>query len=696
MCLYDSYQRFFCIFDHKYSTTMKHILFFILLFYSFAPLAQNTWTIEADRIDPSHYYGVTVANGILGLVSSAQPLQTECVVLAGSYDKFGRGDVSNFLRGYNILNASLSIDNEQIGINNISNYHQKLDMKHAMFQGSFDFKKSASVSYSFLSLRHLPYCALLIVEIMPLRDLKIDVHNSLSLPEGFKDGKWNFKRQNSSQGPIYMLTSEANSPTGRLNVCASEAFMFSDNVKDKPNVEYRDSADLHIASFRKILKKGQKYRFCIIGSTLSSAIHTDPVNEVKRLVIYGSLEGVDKLLKRHEEEWDELWKSDIIVEGDAQSQQDIHNMIYHLYSFVREGSSLSISPMGLSGLGYNGHIFWDADTWMFPALLLLHPEIAESMIDYRYNRLNAAKLNAFEHGYKGAQYPWESADTGCEDTPIFALTGPFEHSISGCVGLAAWQYYCVTQDEEWLRQKGFPIIKATADFWLSRVSKDNNGTCHILNVVASDEWAENIDDDAFTNGVAKVNLLCAIKASRALNKPVNDEWEKVASNIPFNYFPDGVTKEHNTYDGQNIKQADVNLLAYPLKLITDEYQIKKDLKYYQVRVPKKGTPAMTQAIFSLLYARIGDADQAWKYFEDAYKPNLLPPFNVIAETKGGTNPYFITGAGGVLQTLLMGFGGLDISFDGGITQQKSILPKTWKRLIFTRIGKDKKQYVINP
>lgn len=176
---------------------------------------------------------------------------------------------------------------------------------------------------------------------------------------------------------------------------------------------------------------------------------------MERLTVFAHLEGCDRLLARHLSQWDELWESDILVEGDAQAQQDIHSMIYHLYSFVREGSALSISPMGLSGSGYNGHIFWDADTWIFPTLLMLKPQLAKSMIEYRFNRLQAARKNAFEHGFRGAMFPWESADSGFEETPVWALAGTFEHHITGCVALAAWNYYRVTQDKDWLKKKDF-------------------------------------------------------------------------------------------------------------------------------------------------------------------------------------------------------------------------------------------------
>ena len=163
--------------------------------------------------------------------------------------------------------------------------------------------------------------------------------------------------------------------------------------------------------------------------------------------------------------------------------------------------------------------------------------------------------------------------------------------------------------------------------------------------------------------------------------------------IPILKMPDGTTSEHAVYKGEGIKQADVNLLAYPLKEITDAKQIKKDLDYYAVRVPTEGTPAMTQAIFALLYARIGDSEKAFHFFKDAYIPNLNPPFNVIAETKGGTNPYFATGAGGVIQSLLNGFGGLEITATG-IIQLKSTLPKQWKSITITGVGPQKKTFTV--
>jgi len=399
------------------------------------------------------------------------------------------------------------------------------------------------------------------------------------------------------------------------------------------------------------------------------------------------------LLNFHNKAWDELWKSDIKIDGDEQSQQDIHSMLYHLYSFVREGTAFSPSPMGLSGLGYNGHVFWDTELWMYPAILVMHPEMAKSLVEYRFQRLEPARKNAFSHGYKGAMFPWESADSGVEETPVWALSGPFEHHITADVGLAAWNYYCVTQDKNWLKEKGWPLLSATADFWASRVERNGPGKYDIKNVVAADEWAENVDNNAFTNAAAKANLQFATEAAKLLGITPDADWMNVANNIPILKSDSGYTREHASYKGEGIKQADVNLLAYPLKEITDPKQIRRDLEYYETRVPNEGTPAMTQAIFALLYARQGNGDKALHFFQDGYIPNLNPPLRVIAETKGGTNPYFATGAGGLIQSVLMGFGGLDIT-PKGIVQLKSALPKGWKSLTITGVGVEKKTFTV--
>lgn len=654
----------------------------------------DSWKIHASEINPANYYGVTVANGMIGIVSAPEPFKVKDVVLAGAYDLYGRGRVSNFLRSFNLLNMQMDIDGKRISGANVQHMQQELDMRHASFTTTFQVEDKAEVRYTYYSLRHLPFTVLMDVQVTAKKDISMGAASVMEAPDALKDVQNYYNEIDRPHVVISLLTSAAKSPTGKLLMCASNTFLFSEPHGQEPRVihEMWDN-NMHLMKFGKQLKAGEIYRFSVAGTSITSAHHDDPLNEAERMTIFAKLEGRERLINFHNKAWDELWKSDIRIEGDEQAQQDVHSMMYHLYSFAREGTALSPSPMGLSGLGYNGHVFWDTELWMYPAILVLHPEMAKSLVEYRFQRLEAARRNAFNHGYKGAMFPWESAATGVEETPVWALSGPFEHHITACVGIAAWNYYCVTQDKTWLREKGWPLLKETADFWASRVERNGPGKYEIKNVVAADEWAENVDNNAWTNAAAKAVLQYATEAAKILNVEADADWMKVAVNIPILKMDNGVTQEHAAYHGEGIKQADVNLLAYPLKEITDAKQVRKDLEYYESRVPNEGTPAMTQAIFTLLYARLGDGEKAAHFFKDAYQPNLNPPFRVIAETKGDTNPYFATGAGGILQSLLMGFGGLDIT-PKGIVQIPSKLPAAWKSLTITGIGPERKTFSV--
>jgi len=658
-------------------------------------MAQSSadWQIQADQINPNQYYGVTVANGMIGLVSSPEPMKVKDVVLNGVYDYYQRGRVSNILKTFNHVNMNLDVDGMRISPRNVSNYRQVLDMKKAALTTSFDVGDKVVVEHTLMALRHLPYTAMTIVQIKAKKDVTITPMSVIEAPNHLTDVRNMYSEIDRPHVTIPLLTSVGKSPSGKHTVAVSNSFIFSEPHGKEPDLIHEDwDYNMHLAKFTKVLKAGETYRFSVVSSATSTEHYQDALNEAERLTIFAKLEGTERLLMRHEQAWEELWKSDIVIDGDLQAQKDVRFALYHLYSFSREGTAYSLSPMGLSGLGYNGHVFWDTELWMYPPLLALQPNIAKSMLEYRYQRLSAAKQNAFSHGYKGAMFPWESSDEGSEDTPVWALTGPFQHHITGCIGWAFWKYYQVTKDKIWLRERGYPVLKEVADFWASRVERKGPGKYEINNVIGANEWQENIDNNAFTNGMAITVLRYANQAAKELGLPTNADWELVAQNIPILKFPDGTTKENATYDGVPIKQADVNLLAYPLEIVSDKSQIEKDLSYYEPRYAPDG-PAMGSSVLATLYAKLGNAEKAAEIFKKSYIPNKVPPFGVLSETAGGTNPYFATGAGGMLQAVIFGFGGLTIS-DQGIQQQKGVLPKNWKSLQLKGVGLSRTTYSV--
>lgn len=668
------------------STLMGLLLFTHL---SGQDVSNSPWHIPAQDIDPDTYYGVTVANGMVGLVSSPEPFKVKDVVLNGVYDHYKRGRVSNFLKGFNHVNMNLDIDGRRQGPRTIEGYEQVLDMKKAKLTTTFSVPEKARVTSDLYSLRHLPFTSLLVVEIEALDDITITPGSVIEAPDHLQHVNNYYSEIDRPHVKIPLLTSIGESPTGSQVVAASNSFIFEEEHGSEPDIVHEDwDFNMHLAKFNKSLKAGESYTFCIVASACATAHYKDPHNEAERLSIFAMLEGKERLLARHEAAWEELWQSDIVLEGNLEVQRDIRFALYHLYSFAREGTAFSLSPMGLSGLGYNGHVFWDTELWMYPPILMLQPGIAKSLLEYRFQRLEAAKQNAFAHGYKGAMFPWESAEDGSEDTPVWALTGPFQHHITGCIGWAFWKYYQVTQDKAWLEERGYPVLKEVADFWASRVERKGPGRYEINNVIGANEWEENIDNNAFTNGMAKTVLVYATKAAEALGKQADPDWMHVSTNIPILTFPDGTTRENATYNGVEIKQADVNLLAYPLDVITEREQIRKDLAYYEPRMSPEG-PAMGFAVLSTLHAQLGNMEKAHQIFLRSYQPNRVPPFGVISETAGGTNPYFATGAGGMLQSVLAGFGGLRIT-DEGVVQKGGNLPSQWQELILTGVGREEK------
>jgi len=662
----------------------------ILNINSFAQEKPNTgWEITAKTHNP--YVGITLANGRIGLLPSDKLFKVKSIILNNVFDRAKPGDVSRVLEGINFANLGLEIDGDKLNLSKVTNWQQTLNMKEASFITSFVYKNKARISYTIYALRQLAFTGMVTVKIKALENIKIKATGLIKTPIDYQYIKQTYEVLRDGDIKMPILQTTAKSRLGRHDVAVSANFLFK---KDNPKVKHQiiDTNNQSL-SFNKNLKANVTYQFAWFGAECTTQDFVYPDNESERMLILAERSDWQILIKKHEAAWAKLWQGDIVIDGDLESQLDVRLALYHLYAFSRTDSDLSISPMGLSSQGYNGHVFWDTEIWMYPPLLLLNQDIAKSLLNYRSNRLKKAKEKARNFGYKGAMFPWESDDTGEEATPSWALTGTFEQHITADVGIAFYNYYKVTQDKVWLKNIGYPMLKEVANFWVSRSTQNANGTFSVNNVVGANEFAQNIDDNAFTNGSAITVLNDAQRAATILGYPKNNNWQKVANGLIIHKFKDGVTKENSTYHGQIVKQADVNLLAYPLQIITNKKQIKKDLKYYEPRFAKDG-PAMADAILSILYARLGDAQTAFKFFKKTYEPNKRPPFGALAESATSNNPYFATGAGGLLQTVLFGFGGLHIS-ESGIIQKNPVLPKQWKKLTLKGIGPDKKTYMVN-
>lgn len=669
----------------------KSFCIFFILFVSinFTIRAQNSndgWSIVAT--DSKDYVGAPIANGRIGIVPWQEPFSIRHVMLNHVFDIGGAG-VNQALMGINPLHLEMWIGQEKVEMNSIKNWKQMLNMKEATHTTTFTIPGKAEVKYTIVALRNLPYSGLVNVEVKALNSISMKFLNQMEVPEEYVNVQKRLRTVHAGLDgkPELILQAEAESAKKAHRVIASSEFIFGGK-----NFEVKNEDQVHnILSGN--LKKGETVKFSLVGSITSTRDFSDPNSESERQVIYVAYLGADRIMKEHTDLWKELWKGDVVIEGDPEAQLIARSALFNLYSSASAGSRLSIPPMGLSGTFYSGHIFWDSEIWMYPPMLFMNQEIAKSMIDYRTDRLKAAEQRALTYGYKGAMFPWESDDEGEESTPVNALTGQFEHHITADVAIAFWNYYNMTKDKNWLVKEGYPVMKKIAEFWASRVKRNTDGSYSIPYVIAADEYAEGVDDNAFTNAAAQKALRFAVSAAQIVGEKVPAEWKTISDGLVFTKMTNGVTAEYTGYNGEMIKQADVNLLAYPLGTIQDRNQIVKDLEYYTHKVDLKDGPAMTFSVFAVQYARLGDAENAAKMFKRAYQPNQRPPFGVLAEAPTSSNPYFMTGAGGVLQALINGFGGLDIT-ENGIIQHKTVLPKSWKKLTLKGVGPDRKDYVV--
>src|SRR6266571_7022805 len=162
---------------------------FALCLMLLAPLAaaDDGWTVAATRIDPATYHGVTVANGMIGLVSSSEPMKVKDVVLNGAYDTYGRGRVDNILKGFNFMNMTLDVDGRRVDAKAIANLTQRLDMRRALLVTEFDLPGKLHVRHEIAALRQLPFSAIASVELSALADLEVTPASVIEAPDVLRE-----------------------------------------------------------------------------------------------------------------------------------------------------------------------------------------------------------------------------------------------------------------------------------------------------------------------------------------------------------------------------------------------------------------------------------------------------------------------------------------------------------------------------
>lgn len=445
------------------------------------------------------------------------------------------------------------------------------------------------------------------------------------------------------------------------------------------------------------------------------------------------LEGYETEKKSHSDGWDEVWKDiDIQIQGDDKAQVGIRFNLFQLAASAYEGDQkVSIAAKALHGEGYKGHVFWDTEVFMLPFFIYTRPKVAKALLMYRYNTLDGARENARLRGYRGARFPWEAADDGTEVTPKWGFdyegnavriwTGDEEFHINSDIAFGITEYFRVTGDEDFLINFGVEMLLDTAKFWESRVEYNKEKDRYEINsVIGPDEFHEHVNNNVFTNYLAKWNIEKAIYFKEWLKEKdenklkilcnqlcVNEEdfenWRDISKKIYIPKSEDGTIIEQfqgffdldylpiteydqnsmpiwpkgvkldKLGDTQLIKQADVVQL---MLMLPEEfsYDIKKaNYEYYEERTMHKSS--LSPSMYSILGLAVGDTNNAYKYFMKTVYTDL--------EDNQGNTDFGLHGAstGGSWQSVVFGFAGISIGQDGNL-KLRPWIPSNWDNLCF--------------
>jgi len=438
----------------------------------------------------------------------------------------------------------------------------------------------------------------------------------------------------------------------------------------------------------------------------------DPAPAVDALDRAGR-DGFDRLLGRHRRAWARRWEdADVVVEGDDDLQLAIRLALFQLMASVADQGEAAVGARGLTGTGYRGHVFWDADIFVLPFLAATHPASARAMLEYRVRRLPAAMEAARTAGHAGARFPWESARTGSDVTPTSARdragrivairTGRLEEHIVADVSWAACCYVDWSGDEEFARGPGRRILVETARYWASRIHLDPDGSAHIEGVIGPDEYHEAVDDNAYTNVMARWNLrrAAAVDGPDDLADDERRRWLELADALVDGYDSDtGIYEQFAGFSrlepliiedvaprrpiaadlllgaervarAQVIKQADVLMLHH---LVPDEVEpgsLEPNLRYYEPRTAHGSS--LSPATHASLLARAGHFDKALDALHLAARMDLD---DLTGSTAGGLH---LAAMGGLWQALAFGFAGLRPR--SGMLQVDAVLPPAWPAL----------------
>jgi trehalose/maltose hydrolase-like predicted phosphorylase len=735
----------------------------------------NLWQIEEETFEPNlkHIHSqetvYTIGNGYFatrGTFEEGYPQADPATLLFGVFDAIpiAKEELAN-APDWTVIKLFVNGERFRLDRGRILSYHRALDMQHGVLYRTVNWESSDGIRLQVRSERFASLAdehvgairySVTLEEDEHAKEAEIALRASINTAVGnYNTMHWETVDQG-QQGDLLWLESR----TKKSGVQLAQTMSFRSEQRNLRQEIVDSDIDPSIR-FYGTLAPGETFTAEKIVLMYTSRDDTEPTRSAlehhqellkeatMELDIHNALSlntdqqatvsmqaGLyDQLLARHKQMWEQFWqRADIVIEGDDRAQQSVRYNVYQLrINASSHDSRYSIAAKGLTGFGYRGHVFHDTEIFMLPFFTYVMPEIARNLLLYRYHLLPAARKKAASNGYEGAQYPWESTLNGEETTPssiihpetgevIPVLNGFIELHITASIAHAVWQYWQVTGDDEFMQNYGAEILLSTAIFWASRAEKNTeHHDYEITDVVGPDEWHEHVDNNVYTNYMARHNIQIALDSfawlkSSAPGKAQELERQLDLTSERLNHMRDVAdhmripqdpkTKVFEQFDGffdlkpldqerykgrkdsyqgilgmeavqkyRIIKQADVLMLLTVLDQQFDRQTKEANWDYYYPITDHDYGSSLTPALHVILASELGRSEEAYELF--------LKGALVDLENLRGNTPEGIHAAccGAVWQAVILGFAGLYADQSGYKTDPR--WPDNWTRLAFT-------------
>jgi len=651
----------------------------------------------------SHYFPTLFGNGFLFCATPWNGTSASASTLAGLYDHLEQKAYAYeaLIPAWNEVdywNGSHWLDHVSPQALEMQGYLQTLDTRRGVLSTRYDWVDSnhrTRVETEEFASRERPQVGVVRVRLTPNYGVEVGPVTVTFPLGGGPDSPFIWEGAQ-LPGPIPIRDAQADSDSrgfvahsatrdGQIQVAQAVRLTLSSNLPPlhQLNIGFDSDPARPALNVKFIVRKGETYaftKFVVVHSSLESK---SPAADARAVANEAERAGFEGLLRQQEAAWQKLWRTDILIRGDAEAQRVIHAAMFYLYSALRPDTEWSVPAMALPSRAYLGRIWWDADTWILPAVLVLQPELARSIVAYRCRRLAAAEQNAQSRGCRGALYPMESGGTGQEEAPEWSS----EIHVTGDVAMAQWRYYQATGDSDWLRACGAPVLRAVADFWMSRVAYDpHEGHYGIHSVTGPNEAITNVDNDSYTNALARSTLEAATEAAHVLGETADPEWSRVSQKLFIPFDAKRATHSEHSGDQEGKYAHALILLTYPLGMRFSDPIKRNDLDVCLRNFGRPGYEVgMLGNFYSIVASELKDRTLANKLFLSMMRSYAQPPFYAMTETPSNHRAVFLTAEGAFLQQVIFGFSGLRLTNEGLKAEYPPLLPPTWQSLELRRI-----------